>query len=196
MLVFVDLAGGAQRLGGSCAGADLRPVRRCAARRRRSAALEALVRRAARAARGRLAARVSRPLRRRPVRRARRDGVRGQRRPRRRARSPAPTDAIAYLFNEELGAVIQVPAAELRRASRSCSPRSGCRITRSRASRSTTTSSCGAPARSSTVRRASSCGASGRSSPIGCRRCATIRSARARRSTPRSIATIPASARS
>ena len=58
-------------------GADLRPVRRRGARRRRSAALDEMVRGAARAACGRLAARVSRPLRRRPVRDARRDGVRG-----------------------------------------------------------------------------------------------------------------------
>ncbi len=68
-------------------GADVRPIRRRGARRRRPATLDALVRGAARAPCERSGARVSRPLGRRLVRGTRRDGVRGQRRPRRRRRA-------------------------------------------------------------------------------------------------------------
>ncbi len=66
--------------------ADLRALRRRAARPRRSRAAHCVLRRAARAARGGPRARVSRSLGRRPLHDARRDGVRGARRSRRRAR--------------------------------------------------------------------------------------------------------------
>ncbi len=66
--------------------ADVRSLRRRAARSRRSVAAHRVLRGAARASRIGARARVSRPLRRRAIHDARRDGVRGTRRARRRAR--------------------------------------------------------------------------------------------------------------
>jgi phosphoribosylformylglycinamidine synthase len=112
-LLLVDLGAGRNRLGGS-ALAQVYGLRRRAAGPRRPARLAASSR-LIQALRAAAAARLPRPLRRRPVRDARRDGFAGHcgldidaRRARRRP-------ARGALFAEELGAVVQVREARRRR---------------------------------------------------------------------------------
>ena len=92
-LLLVDLGGGRNRLGGSCLAQVYGRIgarRRTATTRRGCAAFFAAI--VELRARG-PAARLSRPLRRRPVRDAGRDGLRRALRPRRRAWRPAIADA-------------------------------------------------------------------------------------------------------
>ena len=95
--------------------ADLRPIRRRAARRRRSATSRSAGSRcSARCARTACCSRITTA----PTAACSRRSSRWRSRPTSVSTSSsiaAATDAVAYLFNEELGAVIQVPAAELAR---------------------------------------------------------------------------------
>ena len=116
MLVFLDLGAGKKRLGGSA-------LARCTARSATSAPdvddaarLRALLRGDPGAQRRRAAAGLPRSLGRRPARDAARDGVRGRSGARARPRASLGDDACALLFNEELGAVVQVRARRRARA--------------------------------------------------------------------------------
>jgi phosphoribosylformylglycinamidine synthase len=134
-LLLIDLGQGRNRLGGSALAQVYGATGRCAGRRRSGQALKAFFgasRQLNRAARS--AARLPRPFRRRPVRHRLRNGFATHcgvsldtRRPllrpadERRRWQRAPADllgrprfetAVRALFNEELGAVIQIRRAE------------------------------------------------------------------------------------
>ena len=147
-LILIDLGRGRMRMGGSMLAQVLGQFGDAVPDLDDPALLKALVAAINRAARRRPAARVPRPQRRRPVGRGLRDGVRRpprrepERRParhrrRRHRRQPrrvrrleelgragrargASELTLRALFNEELGAVIQVPTARARRGDARC----------------------------------------------------------------------------
>ena len=197
-LVFVDLAGGRRRLGGSILAQVFGQTGNEAPDVDEPERTPGPLRGPRRAARGRARPRLPRPVGRRALRHPGRDGVRRahrpERRPRRASSAPRPTPATSWPPSSTRSWASCCSAAPpTGRASWTSSP-----VTASRASSSalrTRRTSCGspaAPARSwrSRARRSSGCGPR---RPSGCRRCATTPSPPARSTTASSTRATPAS---
>ncbi len=111
-LWLIDLGAGQNASRRLDAAAGVQSRRRARARSRRRGALRRVLRRNPGGQREGSSARLSRPRRRRRDRRADRDGARRALRPRRHARRLGRWRAAGDLFNEELGAIVQVRSAD------------------------------------------------------------------------------------